>query len=294
MCVLYSCTTTEKVVHEIANEDNCRVLYAVNNDGIYLYSYSNNETKKICDMAKEFLPRSLHYVNDSLILIGENVNSEEEPTLMFYNINIKFGSYKKYKKVDIKKNQDETASLTTIFYSKTGNIINQKDTVLICNNLNSKYRGFRYCNVDKYINQPKLITTREVFSKRGSIYIIENGIEKNILEHTGNYSRRISSGYFGPTLSSDGEKVAYRYIAGLMNPNSGIYEANIETGNQNLLTDDPGYFNPEYSPNDEFVLLGKNKRQAENKNWIEDFYVLKIKSAYALMIGEGDNYIWIK
>ncbi|PCJ28807.1 MAG: hypothetical protein COA97_00245 [Flavobacteriales bacterium] len=291
---LCSCRTTDKVVNGVNTNEICKVLYAINNDGIYLYTYENNKTIKICDLKKVFLPKSLQYVNDSLVMIGENIVSEGMPSLLFYRINIKSGKFMEYKKVTYQKNNNETVSLRTIFYSKTGNIIEQKDTVLFCTKKNSKLSNYRYCSIDEYVKQKGLNSSVKVFSKRGSLYLNDKDGERNILEYNKSNNRRAISGYFNPSLSHDSEKVVYVYRAKLLDPNSGIYEIEIETGNQNLLSDDAGYFNPKYSYNNEFVLLSKNKRRLEDKSWVEDFYVFKIKSNYAIKISEGDNFIWVK
>jgi len=288
--LLFSCTATKEIITEVKTQ--YKVIFATNNDGIYLYNYADNQSKKVCDIKKIFLPNSLKQINDSLIIVGENntPKSSENRDFVFYKINIKSGEYSKYKTVSCIKIKDTETSVRSIYFSQSGNITSQKDTVFDCDKFSLRIKGIQFCNIGDYVLEKD---PKKVFSQRGSLYLKDTEGEKLILEYTGNYTRRISSGYFTPSLSLDGKKIAYKYEAGMLNPNSGIYEVEIETGSQNVLSDDAGFFKPNYSNDGEYLLLGKNKKLSEDKAWIEDFFIYKIKSSYDIKIGEGNNYIWI-
>ena len=131
-----------------------------------------------------------------------------------------------------------------------------------------------------------------MISRRGNLILITNYKEKALLKFDGRFDPKFGSGYFSPTLSADGKKVAYQYMAGFLENGSGIYEMDMKSKSKKELIG-AGYYQPKYSPDGLYLLLGHNNHRTENNTWINDIYILDIQSKELEKIGQGDEYLWI-
>ena len=321
--ILAHCSISNK---SFDKDGNVEVIYSVDKVGVFIYNCESKTSKKIYSTDKVFLPSSLEFLNDSIIIVGFQGESTEieksrivsskyfyradgDSTLVtnnppytikdkytyltetFFKVNIDNSKSYKYKTINYEKNEDGPLNIKTVFYSNNDSIINQLDTTYICNSTSSNSKGIRFGDIKRFISQSEIANNRQVFSKSGDLILKEDGKETILLKFDGYFDPKFGSGYFNPTISADGKMVAYQYLAGFLNSGSAIFQMNIESKEKNKVIGE-GYFNPKYSPNGNYLLISKDKRQCKDKTWISDFYILNIKTGKKSKIAEGDNYVW--
>lgn len=321
--ILAHCSISKKTVDKDYNDE---VIYSIDKVGVFIYNCGSKTSTKIYSTDKVFLPSSLEFLNDSFIIVGFQgkstegekqriVNSKyfyradgdstfitDNPTYTiidkytyltetYFKVNIDNSQSYKYKTVNYEKNEDGHLKINTVFYSKNDSIINQQDTTYICNSTLYNSKGITFGDFKSYFSISEIANNRQVFSKRGDLILKENGKETILLKFDGNFDPKFGSGYFNPTISADGKKVAYQYLAGFLNSGSAIFEMNIESKEKNKVIGE-GYFKPKYSPDGNHLLIAKDKRECKDKTWISDIYILNIKTGKKSKIAEGDNFIW--
>lgn len=310
----------------VDKDSNGEVIYSVDKVGVFIYYCETKTSKKIYSTDKKFLPSSLEFLNDSLIIVGFQGESKEEEksrivnskylyradgdstfitdnppytikdkytylTETFFKVNIDNSKSYKYKTINYEKNEDGPLNMKTVFYSENDSIINQIDTTFICNSTSYTSKGIKFCDFERFYSESEIVNNRQVFSKRGDLILKENGKETILLKFDGHFDPKFGSGYFNPTISADGKKVAYQYLAGFLNSGSGIFEMNIESKEKNKVIGE-GYFDPKYSPDGNRLLIAKDNRESKDKTWISDIYILNIKTGKKNKIAEGDKYVW--
>ena len=67
---------------------------------------------------------------------------------------------------------------------------------------------------------------------------------------------------------------------------------NLKTKSKTKLVGE-GFSNPLYSPDNRYLLLFSNNRQAKKRTWINDIYILDVKSKTKKKVAEGENYLWV-
>ncbi len=323
LLIQFSCVSTKLTELNNAGE----VIYSVDKVGIYIYNCETNTSKKIYVTDKIFLPISLELINDSLILAGHQgethevkkdrlVNSKyfyradgdssfitDNPpytivdkytylTETFFAINIENSKLYKYKTIDYETNEEGLLKINTRFYSLDSSMINQFDTSYIYGYSSNSSKGISFRNSGRFYSKSEIANNRQVFSERGNLILKDKGKETVLLKFDGHFDPKFGSGYYNPTISSDGKKVAFQYLAGFLNSGSAIFEMNIETKEKEKILGE-GYFKPKYSWDGNYLIISKDNRKNESNNtWISDIYILNIKTGKKTKIAEGDNYSW--
>ena len=306
------------------------VIYSVDKAGLYQYDQSTDQTIKIADLNEVFIDNSLIFINDSVVVIGyrgqeikearDKVTGErlecpcsssdslivqgivgsykyDRYTLYrqtFQAININDKEKWLYQTVDYEHKEMDSLTVTTSNFKQNGDTASVTDTVYRCNGISYSSNGLTFCQSERFYSESNSVNDKQVYSRRGNLYLKENGKETLLLEYDGNFDPKFGSGYYQPTLSPDGEKVAFRYLAGFLKSGSGLFELDLKTMDKREITNDD-YFRPIYSSDGNYLLLGKNQRQDKsNQTWINDIYILDLNNNQTKKIGKGDLFIWKK
>lgn len=322
LVVFCSCVSTKSVEPGRENE----VIYTVDKKGVFSYSCQTKKNKLLYPTKEVFLSNSLEFLNDSVIIVGHqdsmtivkkprSVNSKyfyrvdgdstfvtDHPPYTiydeyeylqerFYAIDLNHGEIWKYKLINYERKRYDSLTVSVSYFSKSGTLIKQTDTLIICNAMSSSGKGVRFCDVPRFYSESETVGKKQVISKRGDLYLKENGKETILLDFEGSFDPKFGSGYYRPTISKDGKKVAYQFLAGFLNRGSGIFEMDMDSKKTNKLTGE-GYFNPKYSIDGKNLLIAKDHRHSEPGTWINDIYILNIKTGHKNKIAEGENYVW--
>lgn len=318
---------TDFGLSQTKNVEN-EIIYSIDKDGIYIYNCSTEKTEKIYTSDKIFLASSLQSIDTNNIIVGHQstMREEEKPRLVyskyfyrvdgdssfvtdnppytvydkykyvtesFFAININDKNSYKFKTLDYEHKEYDTLKIKETYFSINQTILSEFDTLTICNGTSSSSKGIRFCDFKRFYAESESVKGKKVISCKGDLILIENKQEEIILKYDGNFDPKFGSGYYNPTLSPDGTKVIYQYLAGFLKNGSGIFELDLNTKKIKKIIGS-GYFDPKYSPNGNFIMLGKNQRQAKFNTWIDDIYILNLNTGKKKKIGEGDIYIWKK
>lgn len=303
-----------------------QVVYTVDKEGLFLYDLKTGTEKKIYSTDQVFLDKKMEFLNDSILLIGHQSKPREEEkerlvyskylyradgdstfitdnppyktfdkhvflTETFFAINLNNGTNYKYKTIDYEHIEHTTLKIRTSYFDKKGKLKNEQDTTVFCSGTSSSYKGIKFCDFEKYFSKSELVENRQVISRRGDLYLINQLDTTLLLKFDGHFDPKFGSGYYRPTISPDGKRVSYQYLAGFLKKGSAVYEMNIDTKQKRELIGE-GYFNPVYSPDGQKLLIAKNQRQAKGNTWINTIYVLDIESRKTKKIGNGTEYLW--
>ncbi len=303
-----------------------QVVYTVDKDGLFLYDLKTGTENKIYSTDQVFLDKKMEFLNDSILLIGHQGQSREEEkerlvyskylyradgdstfitdnppyktfdkhvflTETFFAININNGSKYKLKTIDYEHIEHSILKIKTTHFDSKGNLENEKDTTVFCSGTSSSYKGIKFCDFERYFSKSEFVENRQVISRRGDLYLINQLDTTLLLKFDGHFDPKFGRGYYSPTISPDGKRISYQYLAGFLKTGSAIYEMDIDTKQERELIG-KGYFNPIYSPDGQKLLIAKNQRQAKGNTWINTIYVLDIESGKTRKIGNGTEYLW--
>lgn len=303
-----------------------QIVYAVDKEGVFLYDLNSGKKTKIYESDQVFLDQKMEFLNDSILVIGHQGQSKVEEkerivnsryfyradgdstfitdnppykvmdehvfiTETYFAVNVNTSSNYIYKTIDYEHIDHRDLKIKTTHFDQAGNIILQHDTMRYCNGTTSSSKGISFCDFERFFSKSERINGNQVFSRRGNLYLVNSLDTTLLLKFDGKFDPKFGSGYYNPSLSPDGKKVAYQYLAGFLNKGSAIFEMDIETKEKKELTGE-GYFKPVYSPDGQKLLIAKNQRQAKENTWINSIYILDIKSGKTKKIGNGIAYLW--
>lgn len=304
-----------------------QIAYTVDKTGVYIYSLTDNTSKPIYKTDKIFLNDYFRLLNDSTIQVGHQstMRSEERKRLVFskyfynadgdstfvtdyppytitdnydyltdsiFHINIKTAKSFLASIVDYEHYEHSILKIKTRNYNQEGKLISEKDTSFVCGETSSSSKVIRFCNFKRYYGESETVSGKTIITERGDLILREGGTNNTLLKFDGHFDPKFGSGYYNPTLTSDGKRTAFQYLAGFLKNGSCIYEMNLDTKIKKKLIGE-GYFNPIYSPDNKLLLLFANNRKSKKSTWINDIYILDIASKTKTKIGEGENYFWI-
>jgi len=302
-------------------------LYSVDKDGVYLYSLKDNTTKSIYKTDKVFLNDYFKLLNDSTLQVGHQskMRSEEKERKVyskyFYradgdstfitdnppyttkdsydyltdsicNVNIKTAKSFLASVVDYEHYEHSTLKIKTRNFNYDGKLISEKDTSFVCGGTSSSSKGIRFCNFTRYYGESETVLGKTIITERGDLILKEGNTKSVLLKFDGQFDPKFGSGYYNPTLTSDGKKTSFQYLAGFLKSGSCIYEMDIDTKSKTKLIGE-GYFNPMYSPDNKLLLLFADNRQSKGNTWINDIYIFDIATKTKRKIGQGENYLWV-
>jgi len=302
-------------------------LYSVDKDGVYLYSLKDNTTKSIYKTDKVFLNDYFKLLNDSTLQVGHQskMRSEEKERKVyskyFYradgdstfitdnppyttkdsydyltdsicNVNIKTAKSFLASVVDYEHYEHSTLKIKTRNFNHDGKLISEKDTSFVCGGTSSSSKGIRFCNFTRYYGESETVLGKTIITERGDLILKEGNTKSVLLKFDGQFDPKFGSGYYNPTLTSDGKKTSFQYLAGFLKSGSCIYEMDIDTKSKTKLIGE-GYFNPMYSPDNKLLLLFADNRQSKGNTWINDIYIFDIATKTKRKIGQGENYLWV-
>ena len=318
-----SCRQIDKTVN-----NNLQFIYTIDNDGLYFYDLQNDSTKKIYSTDKVFLSDKVAFLNDTVLIVGHQnpvrhekqerkvyskylyradgdstfitdnppyitIDEHDFVTEQYFAINISNGHFYKCKTIDFEHIEHSTLKICTKEFSMNGNVLHKTDTTFLCGGTSHSSKGIRFCNDEgRFYSKSETVNNKQIISKEGNLYQQEGNTEKMILKFDGHFEPKFGSGYFSPTLSPNGKNVTYQYIAGFLKNGSAIFEMNLETNSKTELIGE-GYFDPKYSPDGQKLLVAKNQHQSINNTWINDIYILDIKTKKLKQIGQAENYLWL-
>lgn len=308
-------------------KSDLQIVYTVDKDGLFLYDLKTRTEKKIYSTDQVFLDKKIFFLNDSILLVGHQSESRQEEkerlvyskylyradgdstfitdnppyktfdkhvflTETFFAINLNNGSNYKYKTLDYERIEPTTLKIKTSHFDNNGNIKNEQDTTVFCSGTSYSYRGRKFCDFEIDFSKSEIISDRQVYSRRGNLYLINQLDTTLLLKFAGQFDPKFGSGYYNPTISPDGKRISYQYLAGFLKNGSAIYEMDIDTKHKIKLIGE-AYFNPVYSPDGQKLLIAKNQRQSKGNTWINTIYVLDIESGKKNKIGNGTEYfLW--
>ena len=303
-----------------------QIVYTVDKDGLFLYDMKSGTVKKIYSTDQVFLDSKTVFLNDSILLVGHQSQSREEDkerlvyskylhrtdgdstfitdnppyktfdrhvflTETFFAINLNNFSNYKAKTIDYEHIEHSTLKIKTTHFDNKNNIKNGHDTTVFCSGTSSSYKGIKFCDLERYFSKSEIANNLQSFSRRGDLYLINQLDTTLILKYDGHFDPKFGSGYYQPTISPDGKRISFQYLAGFLKNGSAIYEMDIETKQKKELIGE-GYFNPVYSPDGQKLLISKNQRQEKGNTWINTIYVLDIENGQTNKIGNGSEYLW--
>lgn len=309
-------------------KSDLQFVYTVDKEGVYLYSLTNNESKEIYTTDRVFLNDYFKFLNDSTLQVGHQseMRSEEKERKVYskyfyradgdstfitdnppyttkdnydyltnsiYNINIKTAKSFLASIVDYEHYEHSTLKIKTRNFNQDSKLISEKDTSYVCGGISSSSKGVWFCNFTRYYRESKTVLGKTIITERGDLILKDGNFKSVLLKFDGHFDPKFGSGYYNPTLTSDGNKTSFQYLAGFLNNGSCIYEMDIDTKSKIKLIGE-GYFNPLYSPDNKLLLLFADNRQSKGNTWINDIYILDIASKTKTKIGQGENYLWIQ
>lgn len=308
-------------------KSDLQFVYSVDKECIYIYSLIDNKAKSIYSTDKVFLNDYFKLLNDSILQVGHQSNMRSETrkrkvyskyfhradgdstfitdnppyttednydylTDSIYHINIKTNKSFLATIKDYEHYEHKTLQIKTRNFDQSGNLISEKDTSFACGGTSSSSKGIRFCDFTRYYAESETVLGKTVISERGDLIMKDGNTNSVLLKFDGHFDPKFGSGYYNPTLSSDGLKTSFQYLAGFLNSGSCIYEMDISTKNKTKLIGE-GYFNPIYSPDNKLLLLFSDNRQSKSNTWIKDIYIFDIATKTKKNIGQGENYLWI-
>jgi hypothetical protein len=320
LILILSCKTEIK--------SDLQFVYSVDKDGVYLYSLADKTTKSVYKTDKVFLNNYFKLLNDSTLQVGHQskMQSEEKERKVYskylyradgdstfitdnppyvtkdnydyltdsiYIINIKTTKSYLASTVDYEHYEHTTLKIKTKTFNQDGKLISEKDTSFICNGTSSSSKGIRFCDFARFYGESETVLGKTIITERGDLILKEGNTKSTLLNFDGHFDPKFGSGYYNPTLTSDGKKTSFQYLAGFLSSGSCIYEMDIETKNKTKLIGE-GYFNPIYSPDNKLLLLFSNNRQSRENTWINDIYIFDIATETNTKVGQGENYLWLK
>jgi len=302
------------------------VVYSVDKNGLFLYDLKTGIEKKIYSTDQVFLDNKMEFLNDNVILVGHQSKSREEEkerlvyskyfyradgdstfitdnppyktfdkhlfiTETYFAINLDNGSNYKFKTIDYEHIEHTTLKIKTTQFDNNGKIESEKDTTIFCSGTSASYKGIKFCDFERYFSKSEIVENKQVISRRGDLYLVNHADTSLLLKFDGIFDPKFGSGYYRPSISPDGQRVSYQYLAGFLKKGSAIYEMYIDTKQKRELIGE-GYFNPVYSPDGLKLLVAKNQRKSKGNTWINTIYVLDIETGKTKKIGSGTKYLW--
>lgn len=295
-----------------------KVVYTVDKEGIYIYDQATKKSEKISNLQKDIIDNSLSFINDSVFIIGyrnliihESRNKitgevlkcpcSSSESLVFNGI-VKSYKYDRYdiyenyfkainirskdtwlfKSIKYEHKENDTLTIRTTFFEKNGEITSIKDTKSRSTRHSSSSDDFNTFYSDRFYSESNIVNSKQVFTRRGNLYLRENGFETLLVEFEGNFDPKFGSGYYKPSLSKDEEKVAFQVLPGFLGKDFYIVEYDLKTKSKTTITN--GFFEPKYSLDGIFLLLKKNN----------NIYIHDLRNGQTKKIAKGDNYIWNK
>lgn len=309
-------------------KSDLQFAYTVDKEGVYLYSLTDNKAKAIYTTDRVFLNDYFKQINDSTLQVGHQskMRSEERERKVYskyfyradgdstfitdnppytvkdnydyitdsiYHINIKTAKSFLATVIDYEHYEHSTLKIKTRSFNNEGKLISEKDTSFVCGGTSSSSKGIRLCNFTRYYGESETVLGKTILTERGDLILKEGNTKTVLLKFDGHFDPKFGSGYYNPTLTSDGKKTTFQYLAGFLKSGSCIYEMDIDTRSKAKLVGE-GYFNPIYSPDNKLLLLFSDNRQSKGNTWINDIYIFDIATKTKKKIGQGENYLWIK
>jgi hypothetical protein len=309
-------------------ESDHNFVYTIDKDGVYLYSFKNNNSNKIYQTDNFLINEYFKQINDSIVQVGyqnkmisikkkrkvfskylykadgdstfitDNPPYETEDNYDFltdsiFNINIKTSKSYLASIVDYEHYEFSLLKIKTRTLNNKGELISTKDTTYTCSGTSSTSSGIKFCDFKRFYSESEVNFSRQIITERGNLILKEGTQKSTLLEFQGQFDPKFGSGYYNPILTTDGKKTTFQYLAGFLNSGSCLYEMDIETKSKIKLIGE-GYFNPIYSPNDKLLLLFSNNKKSKSNTWINDIYLFNIATKTKAKIAKGNNYIWLK
>ncbi len=324
LSTILRCTTKSK--------SDLQFVYSVDKEGVYLYSLSDRTTKLLYPTDRVFINSYFSFLNDSILQVGhqsvmrsgkkerkvyskylyraegDSVFVTDSPPFIvsenydyvsdsIYYLNIKTGRMYISGIKDFIDYEHKRLEIKTKEFDRNGNIISEHDTSFaeggtigsskgICFSHTTKHFGERYYAESNNVDGKTIVT------ERGDLILKEGNSTKILLKFDGVFDPKFGSGYYNPTLSNDGKKTSFQYLAGFLCSNGCVYEMDIKTKSKEKLVGD-GFFYPLYSPDNKLLLLFANQRQSKGGTWIKDIYIFDVNTKNKEKVGQGENYLWV-
>ena len=317
-----SVSTTEKDEHS-----DLQLLYTVDKEGLFLYDLKTGKTNTIYSTQEKFLDDEMEFLNDSIFIVVHQSKSREEEkerlvyskymqradgdstfitdnppyktvdtyvyvTKTFFKVNVNTYSNFKSKTIDYEHIDHRILKIKTSLFDAAGQIISVLDTTIECGGTSVSYSGIRFCDFqERYFSKSENVNGKQIFSSNGNLYITEKSDTTLLLKFDGHFEPKFGNGFYNPTLSPDGKKVTYQYLAGFLRKGSAMFEMNINTKNKKQILDET-YFHPVYSPDGMKIAVAKKERQTNSETWTKTIYAYDFKTAEIKKVGNGSEYFW--
>lgn len=317
-----SLSTTDK-----DEDSDLQLVYTVDKEGLFLYDLKTGKANRVYSTQERFVEEELKFINDSIFIVAHQSNLREEEkerlvnskymqradgdstfitdnppyktcdkhvyvTKTFFEININTQSNFKSKTIGYEHIDHSILKIKTSTFDHTGQITSEHDTTIAYGGTSFSSSQIRFCDFqERYFSKSENVNGKQVFSSRGDLYMIEKSDTTMLLKFDGHFDPKFGSGYYNPTLSPDGKKVTYQYLAGFLKKGSALFEINIETKAEKKILDEK-YFRPFYSPDGKKIAVARNQRETKSDAWINTIYVYDSKSGKSTKVGNGSEYFW--
>lgn len=175
-----------------------------------------------------------------------------------------------------------------------GKIIEQSDTTVSYKGLTSGYKGVIYNEFKPRFFSESVIGNKKVFSSRGSIYYSDKSDTTLLVSFTGKFDPKFGNGYLEPLFDPTGQYIICRYLPGAFNfrESECLYIVDTKTKEKKILK--KGEFrSPSFSKNGKLLLFQRNGRFDQNECWINDIYILDMKTLKERKVGVSNFAIWL-
>ncbi|PKP49858.1 MAG: hypothetical protein CVT95_03005 [Bacteroidetes bacterium HGW-Bacteroidetes-12] len=278
----------------LINNDE-QILYTTSS-GVYIFDLTTRNSELLLERDNLFLPyRVKSNFNEKDVIFGKKTTPENsnENQFNFYYFNNTSKELWKFKTYLLKKQEYHFNIIITQF-SNSGNINFINDTLVPCDTFNVEKKIVN-CNEWSLVLKNSTITSKEVFSRKGNVYLKENGKEELIIESDNTKGRRVIGGYVNPQLSNNQQKIIVQYSPNLVSDKAGIYEVDLETKNLNFVLAGKENLLPKYAKNDDKIMIARNKRMSQEGYWIYDLFVYNLLTKREFKVAEEVTYFeWIK
>jgi len=242
-------------------KSDLQFVYSVDKEGVFLYSLSDKTTKLLYSTNKVFLNDYFKFLNDSTLQIGHQrgMRSEKKQRKIYskylyrsdgdstfitdhppyttednydyltdsiYHINIRTSKLFLATIKDYKHYEHTTLEIKTRNFDRSGNLISEKDTSFACGRTSSSSKGVRFCDFTRYYAESETVCGKTIITDRGDLILKYGNSQKVLLKFDGYFDPKFGSGFYSPTLSSDGRKTSFQYLAGFFKKGSCIEAVN--------------------------------------------------------------------
>lgn len=297
--------TLSSCVGDFSEPPAHKVLLFKDKFGIYTYDPILKQEKEIYKATTNeiFLREPVKTFGDTLqfavkgeLKVSTQNNGIEQYTKKFYSLNLSNGHSFLSKTIDYFI-EGGKMKIHTTWFSPSNVVLSQTDSL-------TTWRGGSYSSTsieyneeaERYFSQSALVKGQSAFSRSGNIYYAKSRDTSLLVKYSGNFDPKFGSGYYQPQISHSGDFLLYRYLPGFklinLTDKPALYKIELTTRKKERIK--KGVFaNLVLSDDDEFILFSRDQRQGERDTWINDIYIMELKTMKEKHISNASFAYWL-